>query len=74
MNMNQLKPMIIVLLMLTSALADVLELMERKESPDHREKLVNKDPKGSKEKQVLLVLMDKMVLMEWMLTNHVLPN
>ena len=54
--------------------------MGQKESPDHREKPVNKDPKGSKEKQVLLVLMDKtvlmdkMVLMEWMLTNHVLPN
>ena len=37
--------------------------MEQKESPDHREKLVNKDLKGSKEKQAPLVLMDKM---EWM--------
>ena len=54
--------------------------MEQKEYKARKEKLVNKDPKGSKEKLVLPVQMDKMVLMEWMgkmgwmLTNHALLN
>ena len=63
--MSQLKPMIIVLLMLTSALAGCTGTDGAEGIPGPQEKLVNRDCRVSKVNQVLRVLLDKMVLMEW---------